>query len=103
MKKERISREIFLLAVFTSFTVFTWIGLDVWRAFFKKEVPEISQIRLEPLNPELDVEVIENLKTRKLFTFEEVAIPTVSPEKTGEELETETVTPTPTPEETEGL
>lgn len=79
MKETRISREILLLAIFTTITVFTWIGLDVYRAFSKKETPEIIQSQLEPLDPNLDKQVIEDLKKRKLFGFEEVELPEVKP------------------------
>jgi len=79
MRKTRISREILLLAIFTTITVFTWISLDVFRAFSKKETPKIIQSQIKPLDPNLDNQVIEDLKKKKLFEFGEVELPEVKP------------------------
>jgi len=81
VKKTRISREILLLAIFTAITVFTWIGLDVYRAFSKRQIPKILESQLKPLDPNLDIKVIEDLKKRKLFNFQEVEIPKITPIK----------------------
>ena len=79
MKKSKIPREIFFLAVFTAITVFTWIGLEVYQTLSKKKTPKIIQSQLKPLDPNLDTEVIEGLKKRKLFGFQEVEIPKITP------------------------
>lgn len=81
MKKTRIPREILLLAIFTAITVFTWIGLDVYRAFSKKETLKIIESQLKPLDPNLDSQVIEDLKKRKLFRPQEVEVPKATPIK----------------------
>jgi len=81
MKKTKISREMLFLAIFTTITVFTWIGLETYQALSKKQTPPDLTVQLRPLNPTLDTKVIEDLKNRKFFNWEEVQTPASLPTK----------------------
>lgn len=45
-------------------TVATWLAFDAFRAWKKQDIPQILQEQIEPLNPQLDLKVLENLSTR---------------------------------------
>ena len=81
MKKKRISRDLLILAILSLITVFTWIGLDVYRIFFKDEELYVSPQQMEPLNPEIDQETIDQISQDSLFGKGEY----LPPEQTGDE------------------
>ncbi len=67
MKKRKISRDVLILAILTLITVLTWIGLDIHRIFFKEETVNVPKEQLEPLNPELDQEVINQISKKSFL------------------------------------
>jgi len=79
--KGKISREVLFLAIFTTITVFTWIGLEVYQTISERKELKVLESQLKPLNPTLDTKVIENLKKRKVYSFEEVKTPEITPEE----------------------
>ena len=86
MPKKFLSRDLLILSILTVITVFTWIGFEVYRALTKTEIPVVLQRQIEPLNPVIQREVIENLKSRKYFSTEELVAPPVTVEvSVGEE------------------
>ncbi len=81
MKKKRVSKDILILVILSLITVFTWIGLDVYRIFFKDEELYVSPQQMEPLNPEIDQETIDQISQESLFGKGEY----LPPEKMGGE------------------
>ncbi|MFZ5365753.1 MAG: hypothetical protein ACOZBZ_00485 [Patescibacteria group bacterium] len=79
MRGSRLSRDLFFVSILTAITVLTWIVLDTYRAFTKKDMPKVLQEQLEPLNPEIDTKVFDNLSKRKKFNKEELVLPEISP------------------------
>jgi hypothetical protein len=67
MKKRRLSKDILILAILSLITVLTWIGLDLHRILFKEEELYVPPQQLEPLNPEIDQEIINQLSGQSLF------------------------------------
>ena len=81
MKKKRISRDILILVILSLITVVTWIGLDVYRIFTKGEELYVSPQQMEPLNPEIDQETLDQISQESLFGKGEY----LPPEETGGE------------------
>lgn len=72
------------IAIYTTITVFLWIFFDVYRALKKAPVLDIDNKILEPVNPNLDRNLLDEVyksiyyDKSKLETYE-VAIPSPSP------------------------
>ena len=79
MKRPKISRDLFFLSILTVITTLTWIILDTYRAFSKIEIPKVLQEQIEPLNPELESKVFEDLSKRLLIKEGVLVLPTASP------------------------
>jgi hypothetical protein len=86
--RQKLNRDLLVLAVLTSITVFTWIVLDVYRALNKPTPAKVSKDILQKLDPTLDMAVINSLKTRKFISQEELDS---VPELTQVELQQKTV------------
>ncbi len=72
MKKKKINRDLISLAVSTLLTVAVWIGFDVYRALTRYTLPEILDQQMQPLDPKLNQEVINQLKERLRISEEEL-------------------------------
>ncbi len=68
---QKINRDLLNLSIMTLITVLTWAGFDVYRAFHRVEIPEVLERQIRPLDPELDIEVLANLKERDFISKEE--------------------------------
>lgn len=71
MKKKKFSKDLLILAILTTITVFTWIGFDVYHAWTKTQIPQVLQEQMVPLDPKLDTKALENLSQKTLFQKEE--------------------------------
>lgn len=85
MKRKQLGRDILILSILTVITVFTWIGLEVYRVLTKTEIPVVLKRQIEPLNPTINREIFEDLKSRGAFSVEELVIPPTTTETTIEE------------------
>ena len=99
MKKIKLGKDALKLAILTLITVITWIGFDVYRALTKSDIPKILQRQIAPLNPKLDWETVERLKTKGTVGEEELK-KVVVPETTPTPEPTPTIEVTPSPEAT---
>lgn len=85
------------VAILTTITLVFWVFFSVYRVFTKQTTPNIPASVLEPLNPNLDKGVLDQLQGRTYFEEGQVpSIPILTP--TPEELISPQVTPTITPE-----
>jgi len=72
------------IAIYTTITIFLWIFFDVYRALKKAPVLDIDNKILEPVNPTLDRNLLDEVyksiyyDKSKLETFEEI-VPSPSP------------------------
>jgi len=60
-----MSKDIILILGLALAVVAGWISADVYKAVTETEAPVVTQEMLTPLNPELDLEVLEDLKSRR--------------------------------------
>jgi predicted negative regulator of RcsB-dependent stress response len=66
MPKRHLDRDIVMLLVFTLITLVSWVGFEVYRAFTKVQIPEVSAKYLVPLNPNLNTSVLTVLESKQL-------------------------------------
>lgn len=66
MPTRHVDRDIVMLLVFTLITLVSWVGFEVYRAFTKVQIPEVSAKYLVPLNPTLNTQVLTILETKQL-------------------------------------
>jgi hypothetical protein len=67
-------RRVFMvLIVFTLASILIWIGLSIYFSLNKTSLPPNVQKQLQPLSPVLDTKTLETLKTRRIYTSEELA------------------------------
>jgi hypothetical protein len=86
MKRSRLSRDILIILILTVITIFLWIGLEVVHILQNKDVPKVLQEQLEPLDPKIDTEVLNNLSAKNNYTKEDLPV-----------NQKEILTPTPSP------
>lgn len=57
-----MSRDIIVILGLSVIVVAAWISVDVYKAVTEAVAPVVSEETLQPVNPELDLEVINDLK-----------------------------------------
>lgn len=85
MQKKQLSRDILILSILTVITVFTWVGLEVYWALTKTEIPAVLKRQIEPFNPTIKRDIFQDLKSRKSFSTEELVVPPATIKVTTEE------------------
>lgn len=60
-------RDILLVAIFTTFTVFAWIFFELVQTSKTSTVTSTTQTLLEPLETKIDTETITVIEQRKNF------------------------------------
>ena len=63
-KKQKLPRQLFLFSILTLITGATWLAFDAIRIWNKKDIPNVLQEQIEPLNPQINLKVLENLSNR---------------------------------------
>lgn len=95
MKKTKIPSFV-TITILTTITTAFWLLFSVYRAFTKTPALDIPSQIIEPLDPTLDSNTLDNLQLRTYF--EDSQIPqTILVTPTPAATETPTPTPTPTP------
>jgi len=87
--KKRKTPTLVTSAVLTLITIFFWAGFEVYRSLTIKPEPSVPPAILNPLNPNLDVDSLNNIQQRLYFddsqigstsaTITPVVAPTASP------------------------
>lgn len=75
MKKQTIGKDLLILSILTTISVAVWIAVDIYKALYKSDIPQVLKIQMEPLNPKLDTIILEQLESRKFFDLKEEFIP----------------------------
>lgn len=66
MPRKHVDSDIVMLLVFTLITLSSWVGFEVYRAFTKTQIPEVSAKYLIPLNPNLNTQVLTALESKQI-------------------------------------
>src|SRR4030043_2226379 len=89
------------VTIFTTITIIFWIFLGIYRILTSTLPPEIDTKLLEPINPQLDEKILNNLEEKIFFEEGQVEFPYVSekiiPKLIPTPILTKTISPTPYP------
>ena len=64
MRKKGIDKDIIVVLATTLITVAAWVGFETYRAYTKVEVPEGLEQYLAPIDPRLELQVLDQLEAR---------------------------------------
>jgi hypothetical protein len=64
MKRKTWDRDLVVLLVSTLITVASWVGLEVYRAYIKTDLPVGIEQHLNQFDPSLDTTVLDKLENR---------------------------------------
>ena len=67
-KKLIFKNNLYKIAILTFVTTVFWIGLEIYRSYNKPETTERVKTQIVPLNPNIDVELIDKLESRTSLT-----------------------------------
>ena len=64
-QKTKISRDLLVLSVLTLITILTWLGMDIYRRLIQREIPQVMEKQLLPLDPRIETKIFDYLETRQ--------------------------------------
>ena len=99
-KKTKINQDLFVLSLLTLLAIGTWVGSDAYHRFIAKQAITVPENLLTPLDPKINMEVLDQLEEKKQLSEEEIEQilgGISSPEATPSPQTEFTPTPTATP------
>lgn len=96
-KKTKINQDLFVLSLLTLITVAVWVGSNAYHRFIAKQAITVPENLLTPLEPKINMEVLDQLEEKKQLSEEEIEqiLGGISSPEATPSPQTE-VTPTPT-------
>lgn len=96
-KKTKINQDLFVLSLLTFITVAVWVGSNAYHRFIAKQAITVPENLLTPLDPKINMEVLDQLEEKKQLSEEEIEqiLGGISSPEATPSPQTE-VTPTPT-------
>ena len=96
-KKTKISQDLFVLSLLTLITVAVWVGSNAYHRFVAKQAITVPENLLTPLEPKINMEILDQLEEKKQLSEEEIEqiLGGISSPEATPSPQTE-VTPTPT-------
>lgn len=70
--KFKLGKDVLIFSILTLITVLTWVAFEVYRASIKTTIPKVTQEQMTFLNPTVNTNTIETLKTRLSLSEEEL-------------------------------
>lgn len=70
--KIKLDKNTLISSILTLITILIWIGLDVYRALTKTTITKVTQEQMQPLEPKIKKDVIQELKSNLSFSEEEL-------------------------------
>lgn len=80
--KFKLGKDALIFSILTLITVLTWVAFEVYRASVKITIPKVTQEQMISLNPTVNTNTIENLKTRLSLSEEELNVTSSLPTST---------------------
>jgi len=74
MKKKKTAQhqDIFVIALLSLLTVFAWIGFNAYHSFINKKETTIDKKILQPINPNINLKIVEGLQKKEFLSQEEI-------------------------------
>ena len=96
-KKTKISQDLFVLSLLTLLVIGAWVGSDAYHRFIAKKAVTVPENLLTPLEPKINMEILDQLEEKKQLSEEEIEqiLGGISSPEATPSPQTE-VTPTPT-------
>lgn len=96
-KKTKINQDLFVLSLLTLITVAVWVGSNAYHRFIAKQAITVPENLLTPLEPKINMEILDQLEEKKQLSEEEIEqiLGGISSPEATPSPQTE-VTPTPT-------
>jgi len=96
-KKTKISQDLFVLSLLTLLVIGAWVGSDAYHRFIAKKAITVPENLLTPLEPKINMEILDQLEEKKQLSEEEIEqiLGGISSPEATPSPQTE-VTPTPT-------
>ena len=63
--EKRLRSDLFKLSIISVVTVIIWIGVATYQSLSKSKVSKITKMQIKPLTARLDLDTIENIKSRR--------------------------------------
>lgn len=108
MNKKQIAKHLILVGIFTLITIFVIVSLESYRNLIREKTEAGQGLNLDPIDPKIEMDVLDEIETRKEYSFEEIetiSTPTPSPATAPGQTETapgeETATSTSSGEQTD--
>ncbi|HCS78628.1 TPA: hypothetical protein DIV55_02695 [Patescibacteria group bacterium] len=57
-------KDLLVISIFTFITVIFWVVSGVYHAIVTSQITEVQEELITPLNPKLNAEAIENIRSR---------------------------------------
>ena len=71
-KKTKINQDLFVLSLLTLITVAVWVGSNAYHRFIAKQAITVPENLLTPLDPKINMEVLDQLEEKKQLSEEEI-------------------------------
>ena len=96
-KKTKINQDLFVLSLLTLLAIGAWVGSDAYHRFIAKKAITVPENLLTPLEPKINMEILDQLEEKKQLSEEEIEqiLGGISSPEATPSPQTE-VTPTPT-------
>ena len=73
--KFKFGKDLLILAILTLLVIVTWVGFDVYKALNKTTIPKTTKEHMQKLDPILNTKVIEDIKSRIVFSEDDLNKP----------------------------
>ena len=71
-KKKAQHQDIFIIAILSLLTTLAWIGFNAYHSFINKRETTIDKKILQPINPNINLKIVEQLQEKEFLSQEEI-------------------------------
>ena len=71
-KKAKTSQDLFVVSLLTLLAIGAWVGSDAYHRFITKQAITVPENLLTPLEPKINMEILDQLEEKKQLSEEEI-------------------------------
>ncbi|MFH1289472.1 MAG: hypothetical protein ABIH88_02010 [Patescibacteria group bacterium] len=83
--KFKFGKDLLVLTILTLLVIVTWVGFDIYKALNKTTIPKATKEQMQKLDPTLNTKVIEDIKSRIVFSEDDLNNPSAQVKKDEDE------------------